>query len=242
MDLQSTIIAGIIGGAVVAVVNWLFRRADVKLARDEEHKQAYRNVLSYLLDLHAAVRVMNVNIRPKITSVLNELVRRLSEHVDPAEAESAIAAIEPAVWNRMLTNMAGPFLSTIPEFKEAVARLTPIDPIASFHIRAHRNVMHIAEQFEQIVSSSSGDDGPPPAVFKAMVDSTFKPKMLDDVLGGLVEMIEDVGEHVEPVYRANAREFMRRRIDESATLDADDLELIDQIFNAIIKGAGEQGY
>lgn len=233
MDWESPIVAGIIGGGVVAVVTWLFRRADITLARQEEHRQAYRNMLSYLLDLHAAMRVMSINVRPKVIAVLGEFVRQLSTHMDVDEAREAMASIRPAIWNRMLTTIAGPFLSTIPDFKGAVSRLAPIDPIAAFHIRSQRNVMQIVEQFEQLVATSAGEEAHSPEMFEAMIETTFKPKMLEDVLDGLVDLIEKVGAHVEPVHLAAAREFMRREIDVSEGMDEGDKKLVEQLVGSV---------
>ena|GEM_PF-7065504 len=234
MSWESPIVSGIIGGGVVAVVNWLFRRADVRLARQEEHRQAYRNMLSYLIDLHSAVRIMSINLRPKVTSLLEEFDRQLSPHIDATESREIMPSVRPAIWNQMLTHMAGPFLSTIPDFKGAVSRLAPIDPIAAFHIRSQRNVMQIVEQFEQLVATSAGDEAHSPEVFEAMIERNFKPKMLEDVLEGLVDLIEEVGAHVEPVHLAAAREFMRREVDMSEGQDESDKKLVELLVQQIL--------
>lgn len=134
----------------------------------------------------------------------------------------------------MLTHMAGPFLSTIPDFKGAVSRLAPIDPIAAFHIRSQRNVMQIVEQFEQLVATSAGDEAHSPEVFEAMIERNFKPKMLEDVLEGLVDLIEEVGAHVEPVHLAAAREFMRREVDMSEGQDESDKKLVELLVQQIL--------
>lgn len=229
MEAVSGLIGAVIGGALVAIVTWLLRRADVKLARNEEHKQAYRNVLSYLLDVYGAIRIMRLNMGPKIHNVLDELFRKLSEKFDVSTANEAMAQLRPLMVNQMLTSMAGPFMESVPEFKEAISRLAPIDPLAAFHIRAHRNVMIVAAQFEQIVSDSTGLAGQSTALFHAMVENDFKPLMLDDVLNSLVEMIEDVGAHVEPVYLADAREFISRQVDENPELTPEDHALIEKL-------------
>src|SRR5690606_1669245 len=125
-------------------------------------------------------------VRPKVTAVFEEFLRQLSAHMDATEAREAMSSVRPAIWNQMLTHMAGPFLSTIPDFKGAVSRLAPIDPIAAFHIRSQRNVMQIVEQFEQLVATSAGDEAHSPKVSEGMIDRTFKPKMLEGVILGLV--------------------------------------------------------
>lgn len=81
------------------MMNWLFRRADVRLARQEEHRQAYRNMLSYLLDLHAAVHLMSINLRPKVTSLLEEFDRQLSPHIDATGSREIMPSVRPAIWN-----------------------------------------------------------------------------------------------------------------------------------------------
>jgi len=152
-----------------------------------------------------------------------------------------MATLKPMIWNRLLNAMAGQFLSTIPDFKDAVARLAPIDPSIAFHIRAHRQVMLIVDQLEHTVVSVQEKAEPLTPEVQHMLAISFKPKMLKDVLDGLTDMVEEVGDHVEPRFLADAREFMSRTIDEAPELDAQDVAIVDLVYEMIVKQIGTMG-